>query len=782
MEILMRKLQRAFASSFLVTSCTLIASTLAAGQSLGALSIEDALKARSFGQLLPISLTPDGKWLAYTVRESERGRGADNEMSARTGIHGWNTGTDIWISNTGTGETRNLTGGKDDNFLPVWSPDGHYLAFLSDRDGSGQARLWIWDAKQNDLRRASDIDTRGNQVVWTADSRKVLVATLPEGLSVEEYVKRQTFRPESHEPTFAKAPGSTVVLYQANRGPSENKEAQKSDPWNLDLSLVGLASVDVTTGKTEMLIKGQRIARFLPSPDGLTVAYTTPKRFEKPGSQQIIYDLAIINIATKEVRVLAADIRLGFTGEFSWSPDGSQLTYRTFGMEEKANDCYVVDADGGSPRNVTMLAQNQDPVHISQRALWDPGGEHVYFIKDGALWRASAKQSQATRVAQVPDRTIIQMISQSGNSLWVADEGKSTIVLTDDDGGRQDGFYKVDLSSGASTKLLEKGQCYACGNLAEGQFAVVTMDGRNVTYFAEDAEHESDLWIADSSFKNPKRVTNLNPQFEKHKMGSARLIDWLSEDGERLRGILVLPSGYQVGKRYPLVVWVYGGVSLSENFNRFGLAYGGPFNLQLFATRGYAVLLPDAPQHLGTPMSDLAKTVLPGVNKVIEMGIVDPDRLGVAGHSYGGYSTMSLIVQTTRFKAAMEADSFADLIGFYGQMGDSGDAFGISLLEKGQGLMGGTPWEYRERYIENSPISYLDRIDTPLLIVHGSKDGIASFLGDQIFVGLRRLGKEVEYAKYEGEGHSPVTWTYSNQLDFCNRMIAWFGEHLKKSQ
>jgi len=757
----------------------LIASTSAAGQSPDALSVEDALKVRSFGQLLPVSLSLDGKWLAYTVRENERGRGADIEMSARTGVHGWNTGTDIWISNTETGEARNLTGGKDDNFLPVWSPNGHYLAFLSDRDGSGQARLWIWDAKRNALRKVSDIDTRGNHIEWMPDSRSVLVTTLPEGLSVEDYVKRQTSRPESHEPTFAKAPGSTVVLYQGGRGSSENKDAQKSDPWNLDLSLADLAAVDVTTGKTEMIIKGQRIAKFLPSPDGLRVAYTTPKRFEKLGSQQIIYDLAIISIATKDVRVLAADIRLGFTGEFSWSPDRSRLTYRTFGMEEKANDCYVVDVDGGSPRNVTLLPQNQDPVHISQRALWDPEGEHVYFIKDGALWRASVRHSQATRVAQVPDRTIIQMISQSGNSLWITDEGKSAIVLTHDDGSKQDGFYKIDLVSGATTKLLENGQCYTCANLGEGQFAVVSREGRNVAYFAEDAEHESDLWVADSSFRNPKRVTNLNPQFEKHKMGPARLIDWLSDDGERLRGILVLPSGYQVGKRYPLIVWVYGGVSLSDNFNRFGLSYGGPFNMQLFATRAYAVLLPDAPQHLGTPMLDLAKTVLPGMNKVIEMGIADPDRLGVAGHSYGGYSTLSLIVQTTRFKAAMEADSFGDLVALYGQMGDAGTAFGTSLLEQGQGLMGGTPWQYRERYLENSPILYLDRIETPLLVVHGSKDGISPFLGDEVFVGLRRLGKVVQYAKYEGEGHSPITWSYANQEDFCNRMLAWFEKYLK---
>jgi len=100
-------------------------------------------------------------------------------------------------------------------------------------------------------------------------------------------------------------------------------------------------------------------------------------------------------------------------------------------------------------------------------------------------------------------------------------------------------------------------------------------------------------------------------------------------------------------------VQVYGGMLLSDQVNQFGLGDGGTDNMQLFATRGYAVAVTDAPQQLATPMVDLAKTILPGVDKVIEMGIADADRIGVWGHSYGGYSAFSLIVQTQRFKAAV---------------------------------------------------------------------------------------------------------------------------------
>ena len=180
-------------------------------------------------------------------------------------------------------------------------------------------------------------------------------------------------------------------------------------------------------------------------------------------------------------------------------------------------------------------------------------------------------------------------------------------------------------------------------------------------------------------------------------------------------------------------------------------------------------------------MLDLAKTVLPAVNKVIEMGVADPDRLALIGHSYGGYSVLSLIAQTRRFKTAIVADATGDLLAAYGQMRSDGTSLGISIEEQGQGLMGSTPWAVRDRYIENSPIYYLDRIETPLLIVEGANDTtIAPFLTDELFVDLRRLGKEVEYAKYADEGHSPLLWRYANQLDFCTRMLLWLDAHLRK--
>lgn len=751
---------------------------IANAQQIAALPVESALGGHSFGELSSPEFSPYGKWLAYVVKDNDRSVTADFTAWVRTGIPMWANGFSIWISDTETGETRDLTGAKGNNWLPKWSPDGRYLAFLSDRDGNGQAKLWVWETDNNDLRKVSEVIMRTDQMEWTPDARSILATVVPQGLSVPAYVSKVEAGAGDQTPAVNKAQGSTVTMYISNAIRENDKEAPAPDAWNLDVYLHDLVLVDIATGKISPVAQGQRIETYKLSPDGSSVAYTTPKRFEKPGSQQIVFDLWTVAVSTARSQAIASDIRLAYDGaEFSWSPDSKLVSYHTGWTS--VNDCYVVNSRGGMSRNITSFSPVESERYRLSVPLWDAHGQ-VYLLRDGALWRASPEQNRAVKVAEIVGRRILVIVSLSDNQLWTTDGEKSAVVLTRDDVGKQDGLYKVNLTTGESVRLSESGQCYLCGNMHR-PFAVAP-NGKEMAYFVEDAQHEEDLWVSSPSFQSLRRLTCLNPQFDMYKLGAARLIDWLSDDGDRLRGALLLPSDYQEGKRYPLIAWVYGGGTLSDNFDRFGLGYSGPFNFQLLATRGYAVFLPDSPQHEATAMADLVKTVLPGVNKTIDLGIADPDHLAIMGQSNGGYSTLALITQTKRFRCAIEMDGMGDLIGDYGAMSRAGTALGTSILEHGQDAMGGPPWQFPQRFVDNSPIFYLDRVETPLFMVHGTEDAtVPPFLGDEVFVGLRRLSKEVEYAKYQGEDHSAPYWSYANQLDLSTRMIAWFDKYLKVS-
>jgi dipeptidyl aminopeptidase/acylaminoacyl peptidase len=756
---------------------TACAAEFSCGQRLQPLSVESVLQVREFSQLKPIAFSPDGHWLAYTVGDNQKRKTTEEDLYYRTGIAAAD-GSQICISNTMTLEMRCLGDGKSNDWLPAWSPDGHYLAFFSDGDHSGQARLWVWDASKNYLRRISTKNIRGDEIQWTPDGRSILITAVPQELSIEEYVSRASFASQGLKSTKIGGPGSTAIVYQSNDMSSSGPEAPRSDPWSLNGFSRDLILVNISSGETKTIVRGQKIAKYALSPNGLHVAYTTPKRFEKPGSQQILFDLMTIDLDMSPPREMASDVQLAHDGaQFSWSPDSTRLCFQVTVISKGGADIYVADALSGIARSVTTLGRPA-AAFWQKRPLWSLAGDKIYFVRDGAVWTASSTKNEARELARVSGRDVIQLIGDTNNSLWTTGGGNSTVVLTHDETGKQDGFYKVDLSNGESTLLQERGECYSCIRL--DRLAEVATSRQRVAYFAEDAQHDADIWLSDPNFRSPQKLTHLNSQLDRYEMGAARLIEWRSIDGDRLQGALLLPPDFQVGPTYPLIVWVYGGANLSNHFDHFGLAGTGPFNMQLLATRGFAVLLPDMPQHAGTPLGDLVKTVLPGVDKVVEMGIADPARIGVMGHSYGGYSTLGLIVQTNRFKAAIEADGMGDLISAYGQMGKDGTAFQTSVIEEGQGLMGGSLWQFRERFIENSPIFYLDRVETPLLIVHGSEDtAVAAFLGDEVFVALRRLGKKVEFAKFEGEGHSPLYWTYANQTELCNRMLDWFSKHLK---
>jgi dipeptidyl aminopeptidase/acylaminoacyl peptidase len=734
------------------------------------------VKSRFLGETTPIAISPDGKWVAYMVRDNSKNRCInEDETYVRTGLDCRVRGGEIWLTNTETRKTRVLEGGSSSSWEPTWSPDGGKLAFLSDRDGSGQAKLWVWDARKDELRMVSEARVRArprlHPILWGRNSEKILIAAIPADLSTSEYAGRILSAMANGRPA-----ASTVLVYRSGveEQPGEHRAAPDT---NLDLyHLHDIVSVDLATGRTETIIHNFRIGRYALSPDGLKVAYAIPKRLARPGALLLAYDLAVVDLNTGKQRVLVPNIELH---TFSWSPDGRLIGYGEYGDNDTSYSFSVVTANGDEVRKVSALPR-QPYCCLPRIPMWNREGTAFYFILNGALWRTDVTQSRTEEFARVPGRAIVSSLWQSANQMMTTEGGRATIVITHDPEGKQDGFYRIDLVSGSTKKLLERGECYICkwrggANLGP-YFAGASLDGSKASFLAENAERPPDLWVSDVQFERATQLTHLNPELDTYKTGAARVIDWLSDDGDRLHGALLLPSNYEARKRYPLVVWVYPTL-LSDSFNEYGFGGLGYLNMQLLATRGYAVLFPDAPKKIGEQMMSMPKDVLPGVSKVVEMGIADPHRLAVMGHSYGGWATMALITQTRRFQAAVEMDGPADLVAFYGVMQPDGS---VSRVSQGESIMiGATPWQAPLKYLENSPIHYLDRVETPLLIIQGSEDEESpSFLADEVFVGLRRLGKRVEYAKYVGENHATNDWNYANQVDFLHRVVDWLDAYL----
>ncbi|HVF48277.1 MAG TPA: prolyl oligopeptidase family serine peptidase, partial [Pyrinomonadaceae bacterium] len=270
-----------------------------------------------------------------------------------------------------------------------------------------------------------------------------------------------------------------------------------------------------------------------------------------------------------------------------------------------------------------------------------------------------------------------------------------------------------------------------------------------------------------------------------------RKIEYRTAEGRDLKGWILLPVGYESGKKYPAVVVIYPGMMQGDNppgGHARNINNHSALNFQLLAARGYAVLYPSIPLkpegETSDPLPEVSKGVLPAVDMMIETGVADPDRLGVIGHSYGGYGVYGLLAQTKRFKAGVSLAGLSELISLYGTI----DArfrydrnaherwFGMSLAETGQLRMGSAPWKDTERYIRNSPIFSADKIDTPLMIIQGDLDYIAIQQGEQMFSALHRQNKRASFVRYWGEGH--VIEGPANVQDMWRRIFAWFDEFL----
>jgi dipeptidyl aminopeptidase/acylaminoacyl peptidase len=747
------------------------------------LPVEIALRSHSLSEISPLAVSPGGKWIAYSVHDNlrmqaTREQGIEKERYVRSGIFLQNEANDIWITNLEDGNSRNLTEGLGSNWNPAWSPDGHYLAFLSDRDGSGQARLWIWDSQQDHLRLTSTVNVRSPYpapgIQWLPDSHEVLITIIPEHISIDEYVRQVTSPVNSTASGMEPDSGSGVILYSSVRAALPDPSVARSSRMNLDaFSFSDLALIDVASGTVKSISHGERIGWYWTSINGSQVAYAVPKRLHAAGRFRKIYDLISRDLSNGSERTIVSDSLLGEA--FGWSPDGLNLVYGVYDSSGNRMEWFAAPVGGGEARKLGSLPGATAPFAMP---AWDPTGRHFFLTVDGTLWRVSVSGDQPMQVASIPGRRIVRRVAQLGPQLWSSDQGRSTVVLARDLQGKQDGFYRVDLESGKSTLLAEDGRCFDCNVLGTGLgLNMVAASAKYVAYVAEDAQHAPDVWVSDGRFEHSRQLTHLNPQMEKYKMGSPRLVDWLSDDGKRLHGALLLPADFHAGTQYPLVVYVYP-TQLSRDYDQFGFGgFPGPLNLQLLATRGYAILLPDFEEHKNEGIAAYAKSVLPGVTKVVELGIADTERVGLMGHSAGGYEALGLLTNTRRFKAAVALAGFGDYAGLYGQLDRDGSAWAADETEQELRTL---PWEQPFKYVEKSPFYYLDRIETPLLIVHGSDDGaVSSFLADQMFVGMRRLGKEVEYAKYLGEGHVLRDWNYVDQLDVANRVIEWFERHLQ---
>ena len=295
-------------------------------------------------------------------------------------------------------------------------------------------------------------------------------------------------------------------------------------------------------------------------------------------------------------------------------------------------------------------------------------------------------------------------------------------------------------------------------------------------YTRENTQEYPNYYVANAQLENGQKVSDANPQQKDFLWPSGvRIVDYTSTRGEKLQAALYLPANYDPSKKYPMVVEIYEKESQGANNYPFP-GYNG-FSVAYYTSNGYAALEPDIVYKVNDPGMSAVACVVPAVKAAVATGVVDAARVGLHGHSWGGYQTAFLVTQTDVFHASVAGAPLTDMISMYSLIYWNSGGTNQAIFESSQGRFSGGYWDNLEAYQRNSPVYYARNVHTPLMILHNDKDGAVDHTqGIEYFNTLRRLGKPVIMLEYKGENHG--LRKPENMKDYTARMKEWFDHYL----
>ncbi|MBE6275049.1 MAG: S9 family peptidase [Bacteroides sp.] len=337
--------------------------------------------------------------------------------------------------------------------------------------------------------------------------------------------------------------------------------------------------------------------------------------------------------------------------------------------------------------------------------------------------------------------------------------------------GKTTGIYRARLNTPVNPTLLAGGK-YNLGNVVKAKKT------DKYIYTRENYEVYPDIWATDASFKKGIQLTQGISQQEPYIWGTAELISWTSLDGKPLEGVIYKPANFDPNKKYPMIVNFY--ERNSETLYEYHMpeAHRSTIDYSLYLSNGYIVFNPDVRYRDGYPGESCYNCVMPGIAEVLSRGYVDAARIGAQGHSWGGYQVAYLATRTRLFAAIESGAPVVNMFSAYGGIRWGSGLARSFQYEHTQSRLGATPWSDPRRYYENSPLFLMDKVETPILIMHNDQDGhVPWYQGIEYFVALKRLGKPAWMLNYTGEPHWPTK--LPNKLDFQIRMKQFFDHFLK---
>ena len=671
----------------------------------------------------------------------------------------------------------------------TWAKDQSRLAFveapLDDDAEPGDGTIWIWD-NSGARRVATKADASEGwtlpavqEIAWSRDGQRLFFGFKP----VDRDEEQESAEEEDEEPEFDPFDVEAIV---ADRGVDvwhwndpliithqkelwdEEKDRSYRAVYHLDGgSIVTLADLEV---RNIDAVDNPRVALALAD-----VPYLRERTWEGA-----FVDIYTVSLTTGDRTLIARRLEEDWKPNWTLSPDGRFVLYYHDG------NYHLFDVASGEARNVTadlgvpFADEDHDypsapPGYGFSEWLADDSGVFVYDKYD--IWQVPTDGSEPLNLTQGAGRQqeVTFRVVDMDPDEKVIEPDSQLLVEGYHQKQKHDALFTARPGTSGATRLLGTGRHLL-------SFVARAEEADRVLFTRERYDEFPDLWTATpdlsaQSFGEPEKLSDANPQIAEFAWGEAELVEWESLDGIPLQGVLIKPGNYDPDKRYPVLIYYYRFFSQRLNeFNEPVINHRPSF--PMYASNGYAVFLPDIRFDIGHPGTSATRCLVPGVEKIVEMGVADPDAIGLHGHSWSGYQTAFVVTETDLFKAAVAGAPVSNMTSAY-----SGIRWGSGLArqfqyERSQSRIGGSLWEARDLYIENSPVFFADQIETPLLIQFGDKDeAVPWYQGIELYLACRRLDKDCVFLQYRDEPHHLKK--YPNKVDYSIKMMEFFDHHLK---
>jgi len=535
---------------------------------------------------------------------------------------------------------------------------------------------------------------------------------------------------------------------------TQDKDASYLSVWNLD------------NNQFFQLAKENNPDALLTGNQKYAVSSTNKKY--KPAFKEDYADVYLVNVKTGDEKLLYEKTLAGFFTGPRPSPDGKFLYYFkdrnwwTYNIATQQNTNITQNIKTNFWDTRDDHPANKPPVGMGG---WLKNDKEVLLYDEYNIWAVTPDGSSSRKLTEGVKDEIMFRVTRVDFEDPFLDDTQPIYLSAYGDKSKRFGYYK--LENGKVDRLIFE-------DLSVSRL-VKAKDANSFLYLKQDYDRSPELYAGDN-FSNDKKITGTNPQQQNYFWGKSELISFTNTTGKKMQGALFYPANYEAGKQYPMIVYIY--EILSNTVHGYTTpSIRGAYNTTNFTTNGYFVFRPDIVYETNDPGMSAVNCVVPAVKEVLKTGMVDKEKVGLMGHSWGAYQTSFIITQTDIFKAAIAGAPLTDLISMSLSIYWNSGTPDQKIFETSQGRFDGPWYERTEAHIRNSPMFNAAKIKAPLLVAFGDKDGAVDWhQGIEMYGTMRRMEKPHVMLVYADENHGLAK--KENQIDYQKRQKEWFEHYL----